>query len=79
MQQRQKKLALSFDMGHNSINRTRKGKSNGRKRMIFMKKIVAVILVLTLALALSACNGGKKSASSSDLAAAPAAVAAEKL
>ncbi len=44
-----------------------------------MKKIVTVLVVLALALALTACNGGKKSASSSDLAAVQAVAAEEKL
>ena len=41
-----------------------------------MKRLIAAILALALALTLTACNGKKKSASDSDLAAVPAAVTA---
>ena len=44
-----------------------------------MKKIAAALLALALILTLTACNGGKKSASSTDLSAAQVAAAAEKL
>ncbi len=76
MQQRQKKLAKSFRMGHN-VSTVRQYYRT--VRMIRMKKIVTVLVVLALALALTACNGGKKSASSSDLAAVQAVAAEEKL
>ena len=39
-----------------------------------MKRLIAAILALALALTLTACNGKKKSASDSDLAARPATV-----
>ena len=41
-----------------------------------MKRVIAAVLALALCLALTACNGKKKSASASDLAARPAAVEA---
>ena len=45
-----------------------------------MKRWMAALLALVLAFALTACNGGKKSASSSDLAACHVeAAAVEKL
>ena len=44
-----------------------------------MKKIAAALLALALILTLTACNGGKKPASSSDLAAVQTAAAVEKL
>ena len=43
-----------------------------------MKRMIAAVLVLALAFTLTACNGKKKSASASDLAARPAVVETDR-
>ena len=77
MQYRQKRLANSVRPGHNSRIPMGNPMTQGD---LDMKRWMAALLALVLAFALTACNGGKKSASSSDLAASHVEVmAAEKL